>query len=80
MTRVGPLSCEAPSLPSEDRRAVRDEEHQLSFTDYLRRAFEGKGFLRADRQEERPNHDLTRDQLASVTDWLASVEYERLDF
>ncbi|MFG2754095.1 hypothetical protein [Streptomyces xanthophaeus] len=59
---------------------VREEEHVLSFTDYLRRAFAGKGFLRLDRQDEWVAHGLTRDHLAELTDWLASVENESKDF
>ncbi|SEL33153.1 hypothetical protein [Streptacidiphilus jiangxiensis] len=59
---------------------VREEEHFLSFTDYLRRAFAGKGFLRLDRQDEWLAHGLTRDHLAGLTGWLASVEYEHTDF
>jgi hypothetical protein len=58
---------------------VREEEHGLSFTDYLRLAFEGKGFLRAG-QQERVNHDVDRDQQADASSWLASVEYEQADF
>ena len=59
---------------------VREEEHFLSFTDYLRRAFAGKGFLRLDRQDEWIAHGLTHDYLAELTGWLASVEYEHTDF
>ncbi len=59
---------------------VREEEHFLSFTDYLRRAFTSKGFLRLDRQDEWVAHGLTRDHLAELTGWLASVEYEHTDF
>ncbi|GIH05295.1 hypothetical protein Rhe02_33620 [Rhizocola hellebori] len=59
---------------------VRDEEHCLTFTDYLRRAFAGKGFLRLDQQDEWVAHGVTRDQLAELTGWLANVEYEHLDF
>jgi hypothetical protein len=59
---------------------VRDEEHYLTFTDYLRRAFAGKGFLRLDRQDEWVAHGVTRDGLAELSGWLASVEYEHLDF
>jgi hypothetical protein len=59
---------------------VRDEEHCLTFTDYLRSAFAGKGFLRLDRQDEWVAHGVTRDQLAELTGWLDSVEYEHLDF
>jgi hypothetical protein len=55
---------------------VRDEVHDLTFTDYLRRAFAGKGFLGLDRQDEW----VGRDQLAELTGWLESVEYEYLDF
>jgi hypothetical protein len=59
---------------------VRREVHGLSFTDYLRRAFDGKGFLGLDRQEEWLACGLTRDSLAEVNGWLASVEYEHTDF
>ena len=59
---------------------VRDEEHCLTFTDYLRRAFAGKGFLRLDRQDEWEAHGFTRDRLTELTDWLAGVEYEHEDF
>jgi hypothetical protein len=59
---------------------VRQEEHQLSFTDYLRRAFASKGFLRADRQQQWLNHRFSHDQLTAATDWLASIECERADF
>ena len=48
--------------------------------DYLRRAFAGKGFLRLDRQNEWVARGLTRDRLAELTGWLASVEYEYVDF
>lgn len=74
----GPYSVWLPCTGADP--LVRDEEHHLSFTDYLRRAFAGKGFLRADRQEEWLNHGLSRGQLAAATDWLADVEYERADF
>lgn len=59
---------------------VREEEHYLTFTDYLRRAFAEKGFLRLDRQDEWLARGLTRDRLAELTDWLAGVEYEHVDF
>ncbi|WP_157436204.1 hypothetical protein [Actinospica robiniae] len=59
---------------------VRDEPHGLTFTDYLREAFAGKGFLHLDHQEEWMAHGLTRDRLAQLTGWLASVEYEHIDF
>lgn len=59
---------------------VREEEHVLSFTDYLRLAFEGKGFLRADEELERVSHGVDRDQQADASGWLASVEYEQADF
>ncbi|MBR7838035.1 hypothetical protein KDL01_32480 [Actinospica durhamensis] len=59
---------------------VRDEEHGLTFTDYLRRAFADKGFLRLDRQDEWVAHGVTLEDLADVADWLASVEYEHVDF
>jgi hypothetical protein len=59
---------------------VREEEHHLSFTDYLRRAFASKGFLRTDRQEYWLNHGASRDQLAAATDWLAGVECKQVDF
>ena len=59
---------------------VRQEEHQLSFTDYLRRAFASKGFLRADRQQQWLNHRFSHDQLTDATNWLASIECERADF
>jgi hypothetical protein len=59
---------------------VRQEEHQLSFTDYLRRAFASKGFLRTDRQEQWLNHGFSRVQLSDATNWLAGVEYDRVDF
>jgi hypothetical protein len=59
---------------------VRDEAHRLTFTDYLRRAFAGKGFLRLDQQDEWVAHGVSRDQLAELTGWLESVEYEYVDF
>lgn len=59
---------------------VRHEEHGLTFTDYLRRAFEGNGFLRLDAQDEWLTYGFTRDQLAELAGWLASVEYEHTDF
>lgn len=59
---------------------VREEEHQLSFTDYLRRAFASKGFLRTDRQQQWLNHDSSRDQLADATGWLAGIGYEQVGF
>ena len=59
---------------------VRHEKHGLAFTDYLRRAFEGKGFLRLDEQDEWLAYGFTRDQFAGLTGWLASVEYEHVDF
>lgn len=59
---------------------VREEEHQLSFTDYLRLAFATKGFLRTDRQEDWLNHGISRDRLVAATDWLEGVEFERADF
>jgi hypothetical protein len=59
---------------------VRHEEHCLTFTDYLRRAFAGKGFLQLDRRDEWVAHGTTRDRLTELTDWLASVEYEHTDF
>jgi hypothetical protein len=58
---------------------IRDEEHQLSFTDYLRLAFASKGFLWADRKEQL-SYRFSRDQLAHATNWLAGVEWERADF
>jgi hypothetical protein len=59
---------------------VRKEAHALSFTDYLRLAFAGKGFPRAAGQQERVNHSGGRDQAAAASGWLASVEYEQVDF
>jgi len=59
---------------------VRYEEHHLTFTDYLRRAFAGKGFLRLDRREEWLARGVTRDRLAELDGWLESVEYEHTDF
>jgi len=59
---------------------VREEEHHLSFTDYLRLAFASKGFLRTDRQEDWLTYGVSRDQLAAATDWLADFEFERVDF
>jgi hypothetical protein len=59
---------------------VRHEKHGLAFTDYLRRAFKGKGFLRLDEQDEWLTYGFTHDQLAELTRWLASVEYEHTDF
>jgi hypothetical protein len=58
---------------------VRAEEHALSFTDYLRLAFENKGFTRAG-QQGRANRNAGHDQLTDASGWLASVEYEQLDF
>lgn len=57
---------------------IRDEEHELSFTDYLRLAFESKGFLRAG-WEEAQQDGLARDQASDASRWLANVEYEHLD-
>ena len=59
---------------------IRYEEHHLTFTDYLRRAFTGKGFLRLDRREEWLARGVTRDSLAELDGWLESVEYEYTDF
>ncbi|MBR7831440.1 hypothetical protein KDK95_34380 [Actinospica sp. MGRD01-02] len=59
---------------------VRHEKHSLTFTDYLRRAFKEKGFLRLDAQEEWLTYGFTHDQLAELTRWLASVEYEHTGF
>ena len=59
---------------------VRHEKHGLAFTDYLRRAFEGKGFLRLDEQDEWLTYGFTRDQLTELTGWVASVAYEHTDF
>ena len=74
----GPYSVWLPCTGTDP--LVREEEHHLSFTDYLRRAFAGKGFLRTDRQEQWLNHPFGRDQLADATDWLAGVECERAGF
>jgi hypothetical protein len=59
---------------------IRDAEHYLTFTDYLRRAFAGKGFLRLDRQDEWAARGVICDRLAELAGWLASVEYEHADF
>lgn len=59
---------------------VRQEEHALSFTDYLRLAFASKGFTRASEVQERLNRSPAPGQPANVSTWLASVEYEQLDF
>lgn len=59
---------------------VRDEPHHLTFTDYLRRAFAGKGFLRLDRQDEWVARGFPRDRLAELTGWLARIEYEHVEF
>jgi hypothetical protein len=59
---------------------VRDEVHCLSFTDYLRRAFAGKGFLGLDRQDVWAAYGFGSEGLAELTDWLASVEYEHTEF
>jgi hypothetical protein len=59
---------------------VRDEEHHVSFTDYLRCAFAGKGFLRLHEEDEWLANGVTPDQLAELNGWLASVEYEHTDF
>jgi hypothetical protein len=59
---------------------VRQEEHALSFTDYLRLAFDSKGFLRAGEQQEQVNHAAGRDQQADASGWLARVDYEQVDF
>ncbi|GLL04600.1 hypothetical protein [Dactylosporangium matsuzakiense] len=59
---------------------VREEVHRLTFTNYLRRAFAGKGFLRLDQQDEWAAYATTADELAELTGWLESVEYEYLDF
>ena len=73
----GPLGVWLPCTGADP--LVRDEAHALSFTGYLRLAFESKGFLRAD-QQERVNHGAGRDQQADAIGWLASVEYEQADF
>ena len=59
---------------------VRHEKHGLTFTNYLRRAFKVKGFLRLDEQDRWLAYGFTRDQLTEYTGWLASVEYEHTDF
>jgi hypothetical protein len=59
---------------------VRHEKHGLAFTDYLRRAFAGKGFLRLDEQDEWLAYGFTRDQFAELTSWLESVECEYTEF
>jgi hypothetical protein len=59
---------------------VREEVHGLTFTDYLRRAFAGKGFLRLDEQDEWAAYGTTGDELADLTGWLESIEYEYVDF
>ena len=74
----GPYSVWLPHAGADP--LVRDEEHYLTFTDYLRRAFAGKGFLRLDHQEEWVARGVTRDRLAEMTGWLESVEYEHADF
>jgi hypothetical protein len=74
----GPYSVWLPCTGPDP--LVREEEHQLSFTDYLRRAFTSNGFPRADRQDEWLHHRFSRDQLADATDWLAGIEWERVDF
>jgi hypothetical protein len=51
-----------------------------SFTESLRLAFEGKGFLLVGQQQERVNYGVDRDQHTGASDWLASVEYEQVDF
>ncbi|BEL06272.1 hypothetical protein Q0Z83_044630 [Actinoplanes sichuanensis] len=73
-----PYSVRLPDTGADP--LVRDEEHGLSFTDYLRHAFAGKGFLRLDRQDEWVAHGMTRDQLAELTGWLDGVDYRHLDF
>src|ERR1700722_15031959 len=59
---------------------VREEAHAMSFTDYLRLAFKSKGFLRAGQQQEPVSHGVDRDHQAHASGWLASVEYEQVDF
>ena len=59
---------------------VREEARALSFTGYLRLAFESKGFLRAGQRQERVNHGVDRDQQSDASGWLANVEYEQADF
>jgi hypothetical protein len=59
---------------------VRHEKHGLAFTDYLRRAFEGNGFLRLDEQDEWLDYGFTLDQVVELTGWLASIEYKYTDF
>ena len=39
-----------------------------------------KGFLRLDRQDEWAAHGVTRDQIAELTAWLDTVDYEHTDF
>ncbi len=74
-----PYSVRLPDTGADP--LVRDEEHGLTFTDYLRHAFAGKGFLRLDRQDEwRAYYDFTSDDLAELTGWLDGVDYEHLDF
>lgn len=59
---------------------VRDEVHDLTFTDYLRQAFAGNGFLLLDGNGELLAHGVTDDRLAELRSWLDGVEYERVDF
>jgi hypothetical protein len=49
--------------------------HQL-----LAACLRGKGFLRLDQQDEWAAYGTTADELAELTGWLESVEYEHLDF
>lgn len=74
----GPYSVWLPCAGADP--LVRGEEHALSFTDYLRLAFASKGFVRACEEQERLSRNPARDQSANVGGWLASVEYEQLDF
>ncbi|MEU4156399.1 hypothetical protein [Actinoplanes sp. NPDC026670] len=74
----GPYSVWLPHAGADP--VVREEEHGLAFTDYLRRAFAAKGFLRLDDQEEWVAHGMTGDEVAELTGWLDGVEYQHLDF
>lgn len=74
----GPYCVWLPSASADP--LIREEEHGLSFTDYLRLAFAGKGFLRAGQQHERLNHGLSGDHVTDVSSWLANVEYDHIDF
>lgn len=58
---------------------VRHEAHALSFTGYLRLAFEGRGFTR-DGWQDQDSREMGDGQQTDVSRWLAGIEYEPVDF